>query len=863
MMIGIIIFSCCLSVMTINLPNQINYNDYGVKIAMNDLFIVTVDNTDGSPSFSIQFAPYNSSTSPSCTLSGFGSLWNYYIYTVILAKNQTQFIFAGEIIDQPPGTLVGVVKYNSSGSTCIDQFSLSFQTFSNYTHQEYYIIAAQPHGHLVYGFTNEYLYIYDTQINVILDLWDGNLTYPHPSFLPHAIDITDTYGVIAGMILNPFNSPSKYISAIYLINFNSSNHRPIVVDAYLPGMTSGSWQDLLPNTDADTYSPKYDMSVSINTEGYILVGMQYINRIFYLSVNLTNPIRMTSISRFTNGRSLGNGKSIAWVDDGIAAILVNTYTLSYQWISSSIFFYDVRTDGYNTSSSPLSVFPNNHQFIPSGFSQVFIRLVSSPSAVGLLDENGNILIINPTAPGYYPSTQGMYNDVAFTLPQSCPVGRSKRQRGVHDCQLCPSGMKNPGNAAIECLPCSSGTFCPLGSVHEVPMSALETIMQAYAYPKSPESIIFDEILIGNMFYIGLDHCLRVSPLFWTLITAGFVLIMIAIMGILKIYSTNSRSKAVRHQLKIYFKHADLINEGEYWIGGLASLCVLVLVTFAYTFSARFLKQYPIERTSDSQFACDLTLRNAKFQTTVQSLSIPVAETEKKMIELLNNQNFTLHIDFVNTILKCDVASLQALHGSKWRTARWSSCTNISSVLSLAIPLDFQQMSIQIYLADIQTIGGLRVGLSGSAYKNEHYNQRDLQFHQGFYKDGQLLTQNLPIVFQLTKVINETVPMMGEESEYSGIYIPTFTIDTSSLFLTADEYNQLNFTSTVVTIDIQETPYYVKNLQEPIAKSSEIIFHNLLFTIVCLEIFGLGFLLYKLAVKPFFALLFPRYFTKKK
>ena len=56
-------------------------------------------------------------------------------------------------------------------------------------------------------------------------------------------------------------------------------------------------------------------------------------------------------------------------------------------------------------------------------------------------------------------------------------------------------------------------------------------------------------------------------------------------------------------------------------------------------------------------------------------------------------------------------------------------------------------------------------------------------------------------------------------------------------------------STTITIIISETSYYIQNHQSLIAKQSEIIFHNLLFTIVCLEIFGLIFLLFKLAFLP--------------
>ena len=99
--------------------------------------------------------------------------------------------------------------------------------------------------------------------------------------------------------------------------------------------------------------------------------------------------------------------------------------------------------------------------------------------------------------------------------------------------------------------------------------------------------------------------------------------------------------------------------------------------------------------------------------------------------------------------------------------------------------------------------------------------------------------------------------MGEESDFTGIYIPTFSVDINSLFLTNDQYVRSALTSTTLTVVLTETPYYVKNIQEPIAKSSEIIFHNLLFTVVCLELFGLFFLLYKLIIKPIHDYIFRR------
>ncbi|CAF4298464.1 unnamed protein product, partial [Rotaria sp. Silwood2] len=91
----------------------------------------------------------------------------------------------------------------------------------------------------------------------------------------------------------------------------------------------------------------------------------------------------------------------------------------------------------------------------------------------------------------------------------------------------------------------------------------------------------------------------------------------------------------------------------------------------------------------------------------------------------------------------------------------------------------------------------------------------------------------------------------------------FTVDYNSLFFTDNQFIRSTLTLTKLIISISETPYYVKNLQQPIAKPSEIIFQNLLFTTVCLELFGLIFLLYKLLLKPLFYFFLKKKFTNRK
>lgn len=90
----------------------------------------------------------------------------------------------------------------------------------------------------------------------------------------------------------------------------------------------------------------------------------------------------------------------------------------------------------------------------------------------------------------------------------------------------------------------------------------------------------------------------------------------------------------------------MINEGQLWIGGLASIAVIILLGFAFSFSSLFVEQYPLEDTPDLRLACDPSLKNAKFDTSLQSLSIQRTNSEQKIFQLLNNQNFLLNVDFI-------------------------------------------------------------------------------------------------------------------------------------------------------------------------------------------------------------------------
>ncbi len=111
-------------------------------------------------------------------------------------------------------------------------------------------------------------------------------------------------------------------------------------------------------------------------------------------------------------------------------------------------------------------------------------------------------------------------------------------------------------------------------------------------------------------------------------------------------------------------------------------------------------------------------------------------------------------------------------------------------------------------------------------------------------------------------MNETEPLYGSESDFGGIWYPTFTYSLNQMFLDANSYIMFaNLTSMTLTIVISETSYYIKNVQSPIAKQPEIIFRTVLFSIVCLEICGLIFVICKLLLIPFYRKIYALYFTR--
>ncbi|CAF4246350.1 unnamed protein product [Adineta steineri] len=104
---------------------------------------------------------------------------------------------------------------------------------------------------------------------------------------------------------------------------------------------------------------------------------------------------------------------------------------------------------------------------------------------------------------------------------------------------------------------------------------------------------------------------------------------------------------------------------------------------------------------------------------------------------------------------------------------------------------------------------------------------------------------------MTKVVNRTIGYAVDDNmTLSGLWIPTLTMNTLS--------DVLLFGAS----DMSESEFFIKNTEEPIARHNEIILHTILLSIVFLELFGLFFLVIKLAIVPIIKLIERRILSRR-
>ncbi|UJR19541.1 hypothetical protein I4U23_022671 [Adineta vaga] len=864
-------------------PDTKSYDAYGIKLAANDF--IMVEARSDSKTFLVQFAPYNyTTTSLQCSITYDDP--KHYVYSVgIGAKqniNQTSpyFFVVGEVLppnDQTGNNRTFIGLWRNNDSTTPQQYANAAQPIScnnfgveqlkfvsTYSHQEFMVLSVDPFGQFALVFATDFVFIYrpfENNSNNIVTVLDSNSIWPNNiTFMPRAADTDFNFTIVAGFVDQGPNSQIRAKPVVFLMSNNLT-----ILDTWSYTPTNSTWQSRLTNAGSTgVWSAMYVMSVDINPFDHtrVLVGVPSTNTLMFFVVD-NGGTRLTLTSFIDNGGNLGFAKGVAWIALNQAAVLNSAYSLDYNiWFSSQVYLYS-NANSTHLGTTVTAMIPNTHQPLGTAISPLMINIISTPTSLAILDGSGGILFLLATPPGYYASTDTNTLRGTATMPiisqqVACMGGTYKSDTGIYPCFPCANGSKNFGNSlSVACLACSSSAFCPLGAVVEIDPIELQSISQAQVYPKSPESTAYEEILVQNIFTFGPSfHCVLISPLFWTCVVIIMAILVLVLMVILKFWTANPKSDIWRTQIKNILRQIDLVGEGELWIGGLMSMAILVLVSFGFVFGNAYLKQYPAEDATSSSLFCDKSLRNAKFDTNLLSLSIPPSEKEQIMFDILDKQQFYLHFDLLNTLTKCKSLSINQILGVSTSISILSSTTctdSVNGTLLTTIMLPYHGMTMQIVINDIQLIGSVRIGLSGNADKTMHHTLKELHFRQTFSINDRTLAQLVDVNLQLTKVINETESINGNDnSDYEGIWYPTFTVDENQIFLSEEKYLTTAILSqTTLTIVISETPFYIKNHQQPIAKQSEVLFHSFLFTTVCLEIFGLIFLIFKLIIIPLF------------
>ncbi|CAF4034591.1 unnamed protein product, partial [Rotaria sp. Silwood1] len=402
----------------------------------------------------------------------------------------------------------------------------------------------------------------------------------------------------------------------------------------------------------------------------------------------------------------------------------------------------------------------------------------------ILTQDRDVLII-PIAPlgsvSVWIDTSALVY-VFYYKPQPCIGGTFKNVSNLGPCQICPPHTRNPGdssNTGLVCVPCSnkSTSFCPLASLSDIDQNTMPSLNQAVAYPESPETTDIEDLLLENTFSTRLESsCLVISPLFWASIV-GAVSLLIWIVIFMSRKSNCWGYAKHRERAKNFFKHTDLIGEGEMWAGGLATFTVLVLVTFSYWFLASFLRRYPIEEvTEPASFSCDKSLANAKFSTGLELLSLLKSAEAQPIFTMLDEQTFELTINLINTGFMCnDTTAQQNLLGTKYiPLPRRCTHSKLNATTSVTLIIPNHYAHVQINMTGPYWIGGFRLCISGDGRRNMSNTLRELNFCQFYSDDNQAIGRStlIPIVF--IKNINMTKPLNTADSvQYSGLWIPIF------------------------------------------------------------------------------------------
>ncbi|UJR13173.1 hypothetical protein I4U23_000196 [Adineta vaga] len=833
-----------------------DYDTISSRLISNDYLTISAQND--YTSYLVVFVPYG----PENTCFYLYKSKQDFILSIAMGQNQTYFVYIRTNDNNTEIFEIGVSYINKTN--CLqtrsndEEFLVKPVKFSSYVFDTI-VLKVDPAGQYAYVFLRENVFIYDIHNGTLINMLWSNVLPNVFRFFPKDADITVTKDGIQLCLLVGYYpvSTSLRVPMVYLLHLEPPSKITLIDQIIL---INDSFANFF-----FTYGYYFDyvMSISIEHQSQqILVALPYFHKTFLLKFNSTNLTVIKSISTLA--------RAVGWIDNGTQAVLLINSIPTLPWAASQIQIIDT------TMMEIQSAIPNNQQRIPveSGEKTMsFIRLIVTNGKPIIFTTDGIVLYVPSSPVGHYIEVIQITQTVSQIKP--CPSGTFKNRIGPYSCEVCPTGFKQmfSNNSLSVCQPCLSTSYCPLASVNDVNQSYYPSINQGYPYPNSPPSDSYDDIIIQNTFQISSsnNHCLLVSPLFWTLLVFGIIGVILCIMGILY-WLPNGRKHFT--WLKTVFRRTDIVGEGELWFGGLVSFALMVLIIFGFWFGSVYIKQYPIEKADDTFFTCDTSLKNAKFSSTLHLLALLKAPEEKVIFQLLDQQNWTLVVDFIQTGFTCEDIIVQGNIESYQIILPIAKCflQSDNATRTLVIPLKTHLINVQFNLTGNSYIGASRICVLGPSMNHSasYSFVQQLSFCQMISNDDETISQRTNVKLDFTKVINRTESLYDNDPIiFSGIWIPTITIKSLNDRIAYEQQgNYIRYLSSqqILSIEFSETQFFIKNIQEPIAKSREIIFHNILFSTVCIELFGLAYLLFKLVVLPMaqwiFAEIMNRYSKRK-
>ncbi|CAF0977854.1 unnamed protein product [Adineta ricciae] len=829
---------------------QYNKNDdsaHGVRFSGNDQMLVFASNL--WKILRIRIHPLQTS-SHECTIVY--PRKNLFVYSLaVLSTNETssmnklhRFVQAAEDMNTQ-NVILSIFVVNE---TSCEMYESQKHTVRLKEHQDYMVIKVDPAQKSVYLFADTFISSFsidDSKIHDIRDL-DVHIDFP---FRVRAVDITDSYMVAAGYYILPPNPDLiSYVALLFTLNL-------------LRIVSTTDRQDPHFRRESKTLSYTVDstMAVAINpTYNIVVVTFSSINliKVLYVDKNHMNSAAWTlnpTKGHHCSNINIGMCRSAVWLNDLSIAMLFSTVS-NRPWSMSEVHVYDARSLCGNVSF----VFPNNQQHIQWLTSFRFLQLISWSGHLLILTDDETMLLIPSTAPGFtssWPVKFG-FSDIVYNVTP-CIAGTFKNTTDIGPCKVCPSQTKNLGKLpCTKCEPCASTSFCSLGSIGEISLKNYPSYVQTFAYPDAPDTNNYDDLLVHKILTIsGPRRCIVISPVFWALLIIALCFIIWFSMILWKKFNC-PRGGPHRKRLTVFFRKTNIINEDGHWIGGLFSFACLVLFAFTSGFAFEFLSLYPIEKSFTPFFSCDNPLTNSVFESALQ---LPLTSTDGDqwdIFNMLDDQLLTVTVDFLNTVADCSCITIQQNRpGLEHLTVPHKLCTlqHDNATRSITFDLLAHHIDIQINITGPYFIGGIRLCLRGNGRTKGEHTLHALDTCHLFLSLNETLLPVAACDIVMIKVINVTKPLnIGDNTLYHGRWSPSFA--RSSIFdaLFYKQYGQhyrYQNKRMIFMFTMREYPFYLQNIQQPIVRRAELVFHTLLFCTLIIELFSISFLLFKLVAKP--------------